>query len=231
MTSHNDTASRIARPWNLVTALLSTAALIIQLILVIRGVGVLTDENGPTVAAPERVLRFFSYFTVQSNILVILSCLTLVLAPQRDGRIWRVLRLDAIVGITVTIIVYHFALAPLLDLKGLASLTDITFHYVTPVLAIAGWLLFGPRPRIDRATLLWSLAWPALYFVYSLIRGAITNWYPYPFVDVTTIGYPRAFVNLLIVCVLLLGVGVLYRFGDAKLRPIPVDRKKLPAQP
>lgn len=225
MTSSKDTAVRIARPWNLVTALLSTTALIIQLILVLRGVGVLTDENGPTVSAPERVLRFFSYFTVQSNILVILSCLTLALVPNRDGRIWRIMRLDAIVGITVTIIVYHFALAPLLDLKGLAALTDVTFHYVTPVLAIAGWLLFGPRPRISQATLLWSLAWPALYFVYSLIHGAITNWYPYPFVDVTTIGYLRAFVNLLIVCVLLLGVGVLYRFGDAKLRSTPAERK------
>lgn len=219
MASHNDTASRIARPWNLVTALLSTAALIIQLILVIHGVGVLTDENGPTVAAPERVLRFFSYFTVQSNILVILSCLTLAVAPNRDGRIWRVLRLDAIVGITVTIIVYHFALAPLLNLRGLAALTDITFHYVTPVLAIIGWFLFGPRPRINRATLLWSLAWPALYFVYSLIHGAITNWYPYPFVDIANIGYPRALLNLLVVCMLLLVVGVIYKFGDAKLPP------------
>ena len=75
----------------------------------------------------------------------------------------------------MTLIVYHFALAPLLDLKGLPALTDIGFHYITPILAIIGWLLFGPRPRVDQSTLSWSPAWPALYFVYSLVHGEVSG--------------------------------------------------------
>ncbi|MGI8576953.1 MAG: Pr6Pr family membrane protein [Nocardioidaceae bacterium] len=213
--------SRFAKPWHLLTALISAASLITQIVLVVRGVNVLTDHAGNLPSVPERLFRFFSYFTVQSNILVIITALSLVLVAERDGRLWRVLRLDAMVGITVTLIVYHFALAPLLDLRGVSKLTDTGFHYVTPILAILGWLAFGPRPRFDVATLWWSLVWPALYFLYSIVHGENSGWYPYPFIDVGLHGYPTTLRNALLVCLLLLGVGTVYLTADAKLRRTP----------
>jgi hypothetical protein len=30
---------------------------------------------------------------------------------------------------------------------------------------------------------------------YTFIRGALTAWYPYPFIDVNTIGYPQAIIT------------------------------------
>lgn len=218
--------TRVPRPWHALTALVSSLSLVIQLVLVLRGVNVLADESGQIAGAGVRVLRFFSYFTVQSNILVIITSVALAAAAQRDGKVWRVLRLDALVGITVTLIVYHFALRPILDLHGIAAVTDIGFHYVTPILAIIGWLVFGPRRRIDRKTIAWALLWPALYFGYSLVHGAISGWYPYPFVDVGVIGYLVALRNVVLVCVLLAAIGALYVYGDRKLPVTSVSRRR-----
>jgi hypothetical protein len=41
---------------------------------------------------------------------------------------------------------------------------------------------------------------------FTLIRGAVIGWYPYPFIDVAKIGYVRAIVSAVWVAVLFLGV-------------------------
>jgi hypothetical protein len=45
-------------------------------VLVAKGHNVLVEPDGSTAGAPERLLRFFSYFTVQSNILAILGAIS-----------------------------------------------------------------------------------------------------------------------------------------------------------
>jgi hypothetical protein len=168
-------------------------------------------------STPTRVVRFFSYFTIQSNVLVIVMSAMLAVRPARDGRLWRVVRLDSLVGITVTGIVYVIVLAPIVDLHGLSGLTDKIFHYAIPILAVLGWVLFGPRPRIDLKTLLWSGLWPLVYIVYVGIFGAATGWYPYPFTNVTDLCYLRVLVNGLLIIVLILAVGAVFRWLDKKL--------------
>src|SRR3954465_11052813 len=139
---------RASQIGNAVIVLVVLASTITQLALVVRGVDVLVDDDGAMPSAAMRVLRFFSYFTIQSNLLVMVTAATLVLRPDRDGRWWRIVRIAALVGITVTFFVYYAALRPLLDLHGITKATDIGFHYVAPLMTICGWLLFGPRPRI-----------------------------------------------------------------------------------
>jgi hypothetical protein len=58
---------------------------------------------------------------------------------------------------------------------------NLVVHYIVPVMMVAGWLAFGPRPRGGRLTVLWSLLFPVLWLAYTLVRGAIWKWYPYPF--------------------------------------------------
>ncbi len=222
-----------ARAWHLVTGLISLVSLLVQLVMIVQGVNVLVDDSTglPAVGVATRVLRFFSYFTVQSNLLVIVTTLLLARDAQRDGRWFRVARIAGLVGITVTFVVYLVALRPILDLSGLAAVTDVGFHIVTPVLAVAGWVLFGPRPRFDRSVLLTSLAWPALWLAYSLVHGAVSGWYPYPFVDVVAIGYAAVLRNAALVLVLLLAVGACFVLGDRRLRPTgPMDPSRPRAQ-
>jgi hypothetical protein len=214
-----------ASTWHAATVVVIAFSIVVQLALVIRGDSVLVRAENLIAPLPERVLRFFSYFTVQSNLLAAATALSLIAQPARDGRTWRVLRVAALVGMTVTFIVYMIALRPILHLTGIARLTDIGFHYLAPPMTLAGWMLFGPWPRIDVESIVRHLAWPVSYLIYVLVLGAVTAWYPYPFVDVSRLGYPRALLNALIVTVLLLMVGAACRIidtglGGAKAEPL-----------
>lgn len=93
------------------TAAVSAGSLVIQLVLIVAGVNVLVDDAGaPSVGLGERLVRFASYFTVQSNVLVVVGTAMLARDPARDGWWFRVLRIAGLVGITVTFVVYLIAL-------------------------------------------------------------------------------------------------------------------------
>jgi hypothetical protein len=203
--------------------MLVAAALLVQLWIAIRvsatpashAVGTL--RGTPTA---NRVLRVLSFFTIQSNILSGVAATQLVRTPNRDGRTWRAVRLAALLGITVTGIVYGTVLAKIHEPHGWQETsTNTVFHYIVPIMMVVGWLLFGPRRRIEGRTITLAMLWPMTWFVYSLIYGRITKWYPYPFVDVTTHGYVRVVVNGLLVVAVLLVVTILFWLGDRRLRP------------
>lgn len=214
-------SDRRAQSLHGLVAVVALLALGLQLVLVVSGSAVLVEDA----AAPStsvRVLRFFVYFTVQSNILVLATAASLAARPGRDGRIRRIVRLDAIVGITVTGLVHWFFLRPLLHLQGWSWVADRLLHLVVPLLAVAAWLLVGPRNRIDRSTVYGALAWPAAYLVLTLAHGAITGFYPYPFTDVAVHGYARVLTNAVAVAVLFLGLALAVRTLDRRLeRPPP----------
>ncbi|MEO7039310.1 MAG: Pr6Pr family membrane protein [Gemmatimonadaceae bacterium] len=207
----------LARAWHAATIAIIAASMIAQLVLVVRGVGTLVDQAGGTAPLAVRLLRFFSYFTIQSNLLALGTAATLIANSQRDGRTWRVVRIAAIVGMTVTFAVYMVLLRPIVHLEGIAKLCDIGFHYIAPVLTVLGWLLFGPWPRIDTRSLLRHLAWPVAYLLYILALGALSGWYPYPFLNAALMGYPRAIGNCLVIAAVLLVIGAVYHLLDAKL--------------
>jgi hypothetical protein len=204
-----------ARAWHALTAAIAVASIVVELVLVANGHNPLLAADIPP--APTRVLRFFSYFTIESNILAAVSTGMLALRPRRDGRLFRVLRLDALFGITITGIVYAVLLAPQHDPHGINAATNAGLHYVVPAMAVLGWLVFGPRPRIDESTLLLALIWPALYIGYTLAHGAASEWYPYPFIDAAQLGYATALRNGVGMVVLMAGVATLYRVGDHRL--------------
>jgi hypothetical protein len=138
----------------------------------------------------------FAFFTIQSNVLVGVACLLLVLDQQRTSTAFAVLRLTGVVAIAVTGIVFHVALSGLLELDTLAQTANQLQHTVVPVMAVVGWVAFGPRgltsTRVARLTVLFPLA----YMVFTTIRGPLaSNWYPYPFADVHHLGYARVAVN------------------------------------
>jgi hypothetical protein len=188
-----------------------------QLTLVVTGAPVFASAGLVRPSTAMRLVRFFSFFTIQSNLLAMGTAALLAARPDRDGPAWRVARVAALVGITVTFVVYFVALRPLEHLSGLRWLTNLSFHYVVPLMTIGGWLLFGPRPRIDRASLLKHLAWPVAYLAYVLAFGAATGWYPYPFFNVARVGYPRTFLAALVITLLLLAVGGVYYALDRRM--------------
>jgi hypothetical protein len=64
-----------------------------------------------------------------------------------------------------------------------------------PVLFTLYWWFCVPKGSLRLSHIgLWVL-YPALYFAYILLRGDLLGTYPYPFVDVETLGYAQVFVN------------------------------------
>jgi hypothetical protein len=212
---------RLARGWNAVIALLVAAAILIQLWIAVRVSATPPGRAvGTLVGTPmaNRVLRVLSFFTIQSNILSGVTSAQLARDPNRDGPVWRAVRLASLFGITVTGIVYSTVLAKVHEPHGWQETsTNNVFHYIVPIMMVLGWLLFGPRMRIELRTISLAILWPVAWAAYILIYGAITKWYPYPFLDVTSHGYGRVIVNAVAVVAVLLVVTSLYWFGDRRL--------------
>lgn len=187
----------MSRAWHGLLAMAVLAALVLQVALILTGGRDVNAVDGVAPADLEtRLLRFFSYFTVQSNLLVLAASASLAWDPRIDGRVWRVLRLDALLGIAVTGIVFVTVLLPLVELDGLAAWANAGLHYVAPVGTLVGWWLFGPRPRIDGRTLALAFAWPVAWLACTLVHGHLDGWYPYPFLDAAELGYARVGRNV-----------------------------------
>jgi hypothetical protein len=202
-----------------VVAVVATAALVLQLVLVVGGSAVLDETDVPPLGV--RVVRFFCYFTVQSNILVAVTSWQLARDPRRDGRWWRPARLMALVGIAVTGLVHLVLLRPLLSLDGADWLADKLLHVAVPLLAVVAWFVVGPRPRTAWRTVLEALAWPLVWLAVTLVLGSLTGWYPYPFLDPATGGAGAVVVACLGVTVLFLGLFAGTVALDRRLRPAP----------
>lgn len=222
------------RSWHALTFAVAAGAVVLQFALILRGQQHLGDTtSGLEVAGrPDlgtRVVRFFSYLTIWGNLIGAIAAGWLVLRLRPDGRLWRALRLDAVVLLVVIGIVHFFFLRPLLHLHGADLVADRLLHIVVPLLVLIGWLAFGPRNQIDRTDLLGFLVVPVAWLVYTLVRGAIVDWYPYPFIDVTAHGYAYVAGACVGVTVLLLVVAALARYLDPRLAPSVAPVRSEPA--
>ncbi|HET6708374.1 Pr6Pr family membrane protein [Amycolatopsis sp.] len=174
-------SEKLTRAWFAVTAAVALTGLVTQVVA--------------TASSPGgRVANLLCYFTIDSNLLVVVTS-ALVASGAARGTVFRVLWLDALAGIIVTGIVYQVALAGLHDLHGLAFFADAVLHKATPILFVLGWLLVGPRGALTWRTVWWSLLYPVTWLAFTLPRGALTGFYPYPFVDAGALGYGPVALN------------------------------------
>ena len=176
--------------------------------------GVWDDPGTVEPSHAVRVWRFVSYFTTQANLLVVATSLSLARRPDRDGPGWRVARLNALAGITITAVVHWFLLRPLDHFRGWLWASDTLVHIVVPTLAVLTWLVFGPRRRITLRVVLLGLIWPLAWLLYTLVVGAVTGWYPYFFLDVGQSGAGLVAVYCVAILILLFAVSCLFWLGD-----------------
>lgn len=213
-----------ARWFHLLTFGVAAFAVVLQLVLVLQGHNVLDEHNRPDRGT--RVVRFCSYLTIWSNVLVAWSAFTLALGTDSESRVWRALRLNAVVICFGGGVVHFFLLRPILDLAGADLLADRMLHMVVPLFAVVGWLAFGPRHRAEAGDLGPFLVLPVVWLVYTLIRGEFVEWYPYPFIDVNEHGYGVVLLNCLGVAAFM----VVLAFGAVRLDRWLTERQ-VSAQP
>jgi hypothetical protein len=205
-------SARWARPWFAVTALCVVAGVSLSVYSAVQ-------TPGRFNSGVERAFNTFAFFTIQANLLAGGTVLLLALRLDRPTLLFRTFRLIGLVAITVTGVVYHVALASLFDLDGIHQLGNQLVHTVVPLLTVVGWLIFGPRGYTSRRAVWLSLLYPACWLAFTLIRGAVIHWYPYPFIAVSVIGYGKAILNSFWVSLLLLGVAAGAAGLDSHLGP------------
>lgn len=167
-----------------------------------------------------RPVNFFSYFTIEANVLVVVVFLLSALATVKGGR--QVALVAPRGATTVYILLVGIGFALLLSGLKNAQLTAVPWdntvlHYIIPVAVAVDWFVDKPTVRLSfRRALLWLL-FPLVYVGYSLVRGAITGWYPYPFLNPSNKGYGYVFLIALGLLVLSLGlISIVTKLSGAK---------------
>lgn len=139
------------------------------------------------------LVNFLSFFTIQSNLLaafVLLSAGLTGLARRRPSSYFGFLRGAATLYMVMTGIIFMLLLAGLEQrLQVTIPWVNIVLHYIAPVWMLADWLLLPPREALRLRQAAWWLVFPLAYLAYSLIRGVLVGWYPYPFLDVAEVGW------------------------------------------
>lgn len=135
--------------------------------------------------------NFFSFFTIQSNILAaaILALAVIVRRGERTA-VFDGLRSAVTLYIAITGVVFALLLSGLQEeLQTTIPWVDFVVHKLIPIVLVVDWLVDPPRHRLPLWTAVAWLAYPAAWLAYTLVRGEIVDWYPYPFVDVGELGY------------------------------------------
>lgn len=199
-----------ARLWHAAVALLALIGLAIEYQVTVTG------HPGQIVG---RTIIFLSFFTILTNALVLLASIGAAFGKGRLHR-WTAgpgTSTAISVHITVVAVIFQLLLANLVLLTPLGWWGNMLVHRLVPALWLVGWLGFAPHGGIDRwAPLRWML-YPLLYTVWVMIHGAITGWYPYPFMDVGQYGIGTVAAKMAVIALFFAGLGYAYRGIDGWL--------------
>lgn len=146
------------------------------------------------------VANYFSFFTIQSNVL---GVLVLLIGSLRElhGRRWQLIRGATTLYLVITGVVYAVLLANI-DVTLTDKWVNDILHRLMPIVMVVDWILVPVSLRISGRLIGTWLVYPVVYGVYTLVRGPIVDWYPYPFMDPRSQGY----ISLTIGLIILLGV-------------------------
>ena len=135
--------------------------------------------------------NYFSYFTQLSSLYAAAMLVAGLSRITRPGSArYESMRGAAVLYVLITAIVYELLLARPDALRHVTpALNNWVLHRIVPLVVLCDWLYVEPRSPIPwRSAVAW-LGFPAVYLGYTLVRGALENWYPYPFVDPRPHGY------------------------------------------
>jgi hypothetical protein len=156
------------------------------------------------------VVVFACFFTVWTNILIAATLLVSAVRPGATHFLGRPgLKFALAVSITVVGAVFALLLRDVYPSTGWQAVCNVVFHYVVPPLYLLYWVAVVPKGHLRwRDAWVW-LAYPGIYFAWLMAQALVTGFYPYPFYDVATLGYPAVLLNgaALLLVFLFLGLG------------------------
>lgn len=164
------------------------------------------------------IVNFFSFFTILSNALAALALLAgawLSVTRRVDPEAYQLIRACVVTYMATTFVVYNLLLREIsLDQATTVPWSNEILHVWAPLYLVVDWLLAPGRRPIEWGRL-WTIAiFPIVWAVYSMIRGAVVGWYPYPFLDPNIepgVGYGGVAVYIIAIAafILLVGAGII----------------------
>ena len=195
------------------------------LLAVLTGIAIVAQLAQSSDAGTLVPINFASYFTIQSNVIGLVVFLVGAArwrGPSTPG--WDLVRGASALNLTVTYVVFALLLSNT-DVDVALPWVNTVVHTVFPLAVIVDWLIDPPATPIPWARALRWMAYPLLWLGYTMVRGAIAGWYPYPFLDPSDGGYGT--VALYVVAILVFGLVVVavLRFAGNALQ----ERRLIPA--
>lgn len=135
--------------------------------------------------------EYFSYFTITS---CLLSGVVLVLAALNafknvpEGKWLSIARLTMASSMVIVGVIYNALLAnaeP--DPRDIGYdwpvIPNLIMHTYMPIIIFLEWLLTNTQFRVKLRQSFWVLVYPLAWLGFSIIRGLVTGWWPYWFID------------------------------------------------
>lgn len=154
-------------------------------------IAAMTYQFAATADSGFQKANFFSFFTIQANLLAVATlCLLVIVRRAERTFLFDGARSGVVLYMAITGIVFALLLSGLQEeLQTTIPWVDFVVHKLMPVVLVVDWIVDPPRHRLRLWTAAAWLLYPFAWFLYTLARGSSVDWYPYPFVDVGELGY------------------------------------------
>jgi hypothetical protein len=157
----------------------------------------------------ETTIRFFSYFTILTNLIV-----AVYFTFQTFSSFSKIKKSGILTAITIYILIvgliYQIILRSTWNPTGLQRIVDELLHTIIPLLVLFYWYKYENKSNLNYGQIPSWTIYPLLYLFYILIRGHFSDFYPYPFVNVTDLGYSTVLINSFWILVFFIGLSMLF---------------------
>jgi hypothetical protein len=166
---------------------IGVARLVLALLVLTSVVYQITDRLIHNVFRPGEYFAFFTIQTALMDVVVLAVGFWLAFTTQRDTRLFTIVRVCIVGFAVVTCVVYNVLLR---DVPGEPGYVwpvwpNEVLHVWAPILLVIDWLFAPGRVSIRLRAAFWVLIYPLAWLAFSIVRGLITGWWPYPFLDPT----------------------------------------------
>ena len=137
-----------------------------------------------------RPTEYFTFFTITSCLLTGLA-LTIsglrVLRNQPETKFLTLFRLTMAASMVIVGVIYNLLLTDSVDERDIGYdwpvIPNLILHTYMPILVFLEWLITRTAVPLKLKSVFWVLVYPFTWLAFAIVRGLVTNWYPYWFLN------------------------------------------------
>jgi hypothetical protein len=137
-----------------------------------------------------RPAEYFTFFTITSCFLTGVA-LTIgglrVLRNQPETKFLTLFRLTMAASMVIVGVIYNLLLTDSVDDRDIGYdwpvIPNLILHTYMPILVFLEWLIVRTAVPLKLKSVFWVLIYPLTWLAFSIVRGLVTNWYPYYFIN------------------------------------------------